>query len=118
MTLCCCADGTAGVAHHVAFTPQSVGDLLYVDQEELLRADEEAVHVRKLGWTIDPQAVHHDTVVATKVFDHDFPGTDMKHRMPSRHQRVCKCEVAARAATDEELPEGKLEIVRPVPQSK
>jgi hypothetical protein len=104
------ADGTARMAHHVSFTPLPVGDLLCVDQEELLRADEEAVHVRKLTWTIDPQAVHRDTVAATEIFDHSPFETDTKHRMPAGHQGVGNCEVAARATTNKELPEGKIEI--------
>ena len=50
--------------------------------------------MRHPAWTVDTHTIDRNTVAATEVFDHDSVGTDMQHRMLSRHQSVRQCKVA------------------------
>ena len=89
-----------------------------IDEDELLRADVDAVHVRQAAPILDDRAVDHDTVAAIQVLDEDLRRPDVKHRVSARSQFVRNGQVAPRTTADGELSERQLEMCRFISKSK
>jgi hypothetical protein len=105
MTLGWAIHGAAGQADDMRRGINAIGDLGGIDEDQLFRADVDAIQVRQAAATWDDRTIDHDTVTAAEILDDHRVRRNMKHRVLSGGQRVRNRETAFRATTDRKRPQ-------------
>ena len=84
----------------------------HLTEDELLRADANAIAVDEIGRPFDVVTVHTATISATDVFDDGVLIVHENSRMPARNGRIEDRDMAVVAAADEGLAGRKIEFLQ------